>query len=286
MRPFLFALTLVAVGCVTPGETPPGAAQAPATRRARAGQGTPEEMPPRTSDAGSVTERFLARGGPSPDQAWGGLEYLKASVFLLQSIDGYAQLPRHTGAVDAALFARFVSEENLVVARDERLPRQARSKELIHILDGAKTLFLLYGAAQKQDPGFVAEGARLQTFRLAAAALWLDIVEAELASRTQAAEAQRSRAVRASSGGAFSGTVNETLPLLAGDAGATADDRLLLARALEQHLPRHQRALPDEARSALQSRLQTLGAQEPHPEVRAVLERLARGLSGEPLTRR
>jgi hypothetical protein len=209
---------------------------------------------------------------PDAGRAWSPDDYTGAATLLEAAAkESPALLPRGSSALSGALYRRLVDPANLGAVRGTG-PLDERARAGAAILSGVDRISLVYAAAYRDDASRGADFQGLMTFTLLAAH---DVVPLADASVAAAPERKRTHAALAS-------VVNACLVSLAAPGGFRPEERLRLARAVEEHVPSLSAYLPDADQRNLPARLRKMSAAEKDPAVKDALDRAAAALSKPP----
>ena len=223
----------------------------------------------RAADRTIPLEEWARRGMPDPGRPWSPDDYTGA-VALLEAAakESPARLPRGSSALSGALYRRVVDPANLGAVRATG-PLDERARAGAAILSSVDRISLVYAAAYRDDATRGADFQGLMTFTLLVAH---DVVPLADASVAAAPERRRTHAALAS-------VVNACLVSLAAPGGFRPEERLRLARAVEEHVPALRAYLPDADQRDLPARLKRMSASEKDPAVKDALDRAAAALS-------
>ena len=247
----------------------------PAPKSAAAAPSPAHASGPRSASVRSITlEGWARRGMPDPARAWSGPDYEVAARLLETAAkEGPARLPRASSPVSGMLFRRFVDPDNLAPGRavgtaDDRALAGAG------VLSGADRISLVYAAAYRDDGTLGPELAGLMAYTLFAARKVVPLADAAVAAapkkdRHRTARLESRKRTRA----ALASVVKGCLLSLATPAAFRPAERLLLARAVEEHVPALKTYLLAGDQQELPVRLKKMADNEPDPAVKDVLDR-------------
>jgi hypothetical protein len=227
---------------------------------------------PPAADRTIPLEEWARRGMPDAGRAWSPDDYTGAATLLEAAAkESPALLPRGSSALSGALYRRLVDPANLGAVRGTG-PLDERARSGAAILSGVDRISLVYAAAYRDDASRGADFQGLMSFTLLVAH---DVVPLADASVAAAPERKRTHAALAS-------VVNACLVSLAAPGGFRPEERLRLARAVEEHVPSLSAYLPDADQRNLPARLRKMSAAEKDPAVKDALDRAAAALSKPP----
>jgi hypothetical protein len=248
-----------------PGPAAPQAAATPAPARASAS---------RSTHVRSITlEGWARRGMPNPARAWTGADY-EAAAGLIEAAakEDAARLPRANSPASAALFRRFVDPDNLAPGRAVGTAED-RARAGAGVLSGIDRISLVYAAAYREDGTLGPELAGLIAYTLLAAQKVVPLADAAVAAapkkdRHRAARLESRRRTRA----ALATVVRAALLSLATPRAFRPTERLILGRAVEEHVPPLLAYLPAGDQQELSARLKKMVDAEQDPAVKDSLD--------------
>jgi hypothetical protein len=242
----------------------------------------PAARPPAASarDRTITLEEWTRRGMPDAGRPWTGADY-DAAATLLEALlkEDAARLPRGSSAASGALARRFVDPANLGAVRGGA-GRDERARAGAAILSGVDRISVVYAAAYRDDASRGADLAGLMCYTLLAAREVVPLADTAVAAspRENAGHAARLES-RKRTHAALASVVNACLVSLAAPGGFRPEERLRLARAVEEHVPALKAYLPEADRRDLPARLRKMSASETDPAVKDALDRARTALS-------
>jgi len=218
---------------------------------------------------------YAALGIPPPDRPWGGDEYGRAEKVLktLAARDA-TQLPRRGSPRSGRLFSRMVDPDNLTTSLDSR-DAAVRLVRDGAVVQGFGHVMEIYGHASRGATAFDEEIAQLMSFALFAIHRFTSRTDDFLMTLpVNDPRGPQFLKAREDMRGGVAETLNGCLALLEAPEELMPSDRLLLAKAAEEHVPALRRYLTPEAREALSGQIRRLAGAERDEAVRASLARL------------
>ena len=217
---------------------------------------------------------------PDAGRAWTGADYEAAATLLEAAAkEDPALLPRETSPDSGALFRRFVNPANLAPVRGNA-PADGRAKAGAGVLAGADRLTLVWAAAYRGDAARGGELAALMAFTLLAAHEVVPLADAAVAASPKKDPLRAARVASLKrTHAALASIVNACVAGLATPGAFRPDERLRLARAVEEHVPPLAAYLPGADRHALPARLKRMSAREADPAVKDALDRARAALA-------
>lgn len=236
---------------------------------------------PRPAPGPVITlEGWALRGMPAAGRIWSGADYEAAAGLLEEAArENPSRLPRGDSADTGSLYRRFVDPANLAAVSGAG-DRDAKARAGAAVLSGVDRISLVYAAAYRDDASRGADLAGLMAYTLLAAHDVVPLADAAVSAAPKGDPLHAQRlASRKRTHAALASVVNACLVSLATPGAFRPEERLLLARAVADHVPALKAYLPDADRRALPGRLRKMSAREADPAVKGALDQARASLA-------
>lgn len=216
---------------------------------------------------------YLDAGVPATDRTWLGPDYARAATIIGS---GKVDLPVLEDPAGAAVLRRFVSLENLALARNKRMPIGSRIDDASLILGGTNALLTFYLDAANSDQDVHREVTLVMVFSLRVMATVLPLID-EFATSVSDFEKQpvRVEGRRKVLNGAMTMFSGAEVSLSETHFYSDEDISQLLA-GMAETLPVLKAAFTPDYRTELRIKLKEHKARLDRPQDRASIDRMLR----------
>lgn len=228
--------------------------------------------------AETVSE-LVAKGCPSPDREWQAKDY-KALKELLSK--GTMPLPRLESESGGAVLHRLTDTENLSFHHNRKLPIETRFPDLLNLMDGTKSIMMLYIRAANAPEKVERELADLLVFQLAVASTAIELTEEFMPTITKDEKYETRMEGFAKMKSGLATILDGAIDSLSERTVYSDESVAKMARGIREYFPRFASILPETTKAEFRRKIGDLLAEEKNPAVKREFVSLNGTMNGEP----
>ena len=224
-------------------------------------------------------DELVARGCPSPAREWQAKDYNALKELLVK---GTLPLPRLESESGREILHRLTDTENLSFHHNRNLPLETRFPDLMNLMDGAKSIMMLYVRAANAGEKVEKELTDLLVFQLAAASTAIELTE-EFIPTIPKDEKYKTRMEGFAKMKSGLATILDGAITSLSERTVYSDESVArMARGIREYYPRFASMLPETAKAEFRLKIRNKLAEERNPAVKRELISLNAAMKVEP----
>ena len=228
--------------------------------------------------ADTISE-LVEKGCPSPDREWQAKDYTALKELLVKST---LPLPRLESESGRAVLHRLVNTENLSFHHNRNLPLETRFPDLMNLMDGTKSIMMLYIRAANAGEKVEKELADLLVFQLAVASAAIELTE-EFMPTIPKDEKYKTRMEGFAKMKSGLATILDGAITSLSERTVYSDESVArMVRGIREYYPRFASILPETAKAEFRLKVRNMLAEEKNPAVKRELISLNGTMKVEP----
>jgi hypothetical protein len=215
-----------------------------------------------------TVSNLVAQGCPSPDREWQAKDYTAFKELLVKKT---LPLPRLESESGRAVLHRLVDTENLSFHHNRNLPLETRFPDLMNLMDGEKSIMMLYFRAANAGEKVEKELANLLVFQLAVASAAVELTEEFIPTipKDEKYEIRMEGFAKMKSG--LTTVLDGAVTSLSERAFYSDESVAKMVRGIHDYYPRFASLLPETSKTEFRVKIRDMLAREKNPVVKREL---------------